>query len=117
MPQSKGTSITLHSVRTSTSEATTSHNMEQSTSGTGNTTTVQRSTIQSSTHSPSNHNNKTISFSDSFTEADTKTVGISLSVVIPLLAISGVIFLLYRRRNRPIPTQEAEEMEPMKISV
>ncbi|MED6294622.1 hypothetical protein CHARACLAT_022999, partial [Characodon lateralis] len=116
-PNQPGTSISLQSVRTSTSEATISHNMEQSTSGTGNTTTLQPSTIQSSTHSPSNHNNKTISFSESFTEADAKTVGISLSVVILLFAISGIIFLLYQRRNRPIPTQDAEEMEPMKISV
>ncbi|KAK5620682.1 hypothetical protein CRENBAI_020393 [Crenichthys baileyi] len=116
-PNQQGTSVSLQSVRTFTSEATISHNMEQSTSGTGNTTTVQPSTIQSSTHSPNNHNNKNFSFSDSFTEADTKTIGICSFVVILLFAVSGVIFLLYRRRNRPIVTQEAEEMEPMKNSV
>ncbi|XP_021169396.1 interleukin-15 receptor subunit alpha isoform X2 [Fundulus heteroclitus] len=46
-------------------------------------------------------------------EADPKIVGVSLSVVILLFALGGMLFFLYRRRERPIPTRQSGEMEPM----
>ncbi|XP_032445504.1 interleukin-15 receptor subunit alpha isoform X3 [Xiphophorus hellerii] len=45
--------------------------------------------------------------------ADTRTIAATLSVVILLVSMSGIIFVLYRRRKRPIPPQETEEMQPM----
>ncbi|XP_021169395.1 interleukin-15 receptor subunit alpha isoform X1 [Fundulus heteroclitus] len=107
------TSTSHQSVITSTSEATKSADKDQSPLGTGNTTILQPCTVQSSTHSPSNPNNLTSSVSDTFKEADPKIVGVSLSVVILLFALGGMLFFLYRRRERPIPTRQSGEMEPM----
>ncbi|XP_027899924.1 interleukin-15 receptor subunit alpha isoform X3 [Xiphophorus couchianus] len=45
--------------------------------------------------------------------ADTRTIAATLSVVILLVSMSGIIFVLHRRRKRPIPPQETEEMQPM----
>ncbi|XP_017158369.1 interleukin-15 receptor subunit alpha isoform X4 [Poecilia reticulata] len=47
------------------------------------------------------------------TSADAKAIGVSLSVVILLVSMSGIIFVLYRRRKRQSPPQETEEMERM----
>ncbi|XP_007571709.1 interleukin-15 receptor subunit alpha isoform X6 [Poecilia formosa] len=47
------------------------------------------------------------------TSADAKTIGVTLSVVILLVSMSGIIFVLYRRRKRQIPCRETEEMQPM----
>ncbi|XP_027899925.1 interleukin-15 receptor subunit alpha isoform X4 [Xiphophorus couchianus] len=47
------------------------------------------------------------------TSADTRTIAATLSVVILLVSMSGIIFVLHRRRKRPIPPQETEEMQPM----
>ncbi|XP_015248283.1 PREDICTED: interleukin-15 receptor subunit alpha isoform X1 [Cyprinodon variegatus] len=102
------TSTSHQSTRNSTSKA----NMHQSTSGTGSTTTVQPCTNSSSTHSPMERNNKTIS---TITAAAQNTIGITVSMVVLLAAVSGVVFSICRRRNRPTSTHqiEIEEMQPM----
>ncbi|KAM4712209.1 interleukin-15 receptor subunit alpha [Anableps anableps] len=102
--------------RTSTYEATSSDIMEQTTSGTKSTTPVVSYTLLSSTHSTSSCNNDPLSVTEAYT-AVPQTVGITLSVVIVLFVMSGIIFLLHRRRKRPIPSQQTEEMLPMNKSV
>ncbi|XP_007571708.1 interleukin-15 receptor subunit alpha isoform X5 [Poecilia formosa] len=108
---------TSHPTGRTTTETTSSANMEQSTSGTENTTTVVSYETQNSTYSPSNHSIENSSMKDTHTEtytaADAKTIGVTLSVVILLVSMSGIIFVLYRRRKRQIPCRETEEMQPM----
>ncbi|XP_007571705.1 interleukin-15 receptor subunit alpha isoform X1 [Poecilia formosa] len=115
-PNWPGTS-TSHPTGRTTTETTSSANMEQSTSGTENTTTVVSYETQNSTYSPSNHSIENSSMKDTHTEtytaADAKTIGVTLSVVILLVSMSGIIFVLYRRRKRQIPCRETEEMQPM----
>ncbi|XP_014832264.1 PREDICTED: interleukin-15 receptor subunit alpha isoform X4 [Poecilia mexicana] len=115
-PNWPGTS-TSHPTGRTTTETTSSANMEQSTSGTENTTTVVSYETQNSTYSPSNHSIENSSMKDTHTEtntaADAKTIGVALSVVILLVSMSGIIFVLYRRRKRQIPCRETEEMQPM----
>ncbi|XP_017158367.1 interleukin-15 receptor subunit alpha isoform X2 [Poecilia reticulata] len=107
---------TSHPTGRTTTETTSSANMEQSTSGTENTTTVVSYETQNSTYSPSNHSIENSSIKATHTEtytADAKAIGVSLSVVILLVSMSGIIFVLYRRRKRQSPPQETEEMERM----
>ncbi|XP_054911547.1 interleukin-15 receptor subunit alpha isoform X2 [Poeciliopsis prolifica] len=111
-----GTSTSHPSGRSSATETTSSANMEQSTSETKSTTTVVSYKTWSSTYSPSSHSNGSSSMKETSTEtstADTTTIGVASSVVILLVCMSGVLFILYRRRKRPIPPQETEEMQPM----
>ncbi|XP_017158368.1 interleukin-15 receptor subunit alpha isoform X3 [Poecilia reticulata] len=108
---------TSHPTGRTTTETTSSANMEQSTSGTENTTTVVSYETQNSTYSPSNHSIENSSIkathTETYTAADAKAIGVSLSVVILLVSMSGIIFVLYRRRKRQSPPQETEEMERM----
>ncbi|XP_027899922.1 interleukin-15 receptor subunit alpha isoform X1 [Xiphophorus couchianus] len=113
-----GTSTSHPTGRSSTTETTSSANMEeQSTSETKSTTTVVSYKTRRSTYSPSNHSNGNSSMkethTETFTAADTRTIAATLSVVILLVSMSGIIFVLHRRRKRPIPPQETEEMQPM----
>ncbi|XP_043963833.1 interleukin-15 receptor subunit alpha-like isoform X2 [Gambusia affinis] len=118
-PNRPETSTSYSTGRSSTTETTSSANMKQSTSVTKSTTTVVSYKTRSSTYSPSNHSNGNSSMKDIYAEtytADAKTIAITLSAVILLASTSGIIFLLYRRRKRPIPPQETEEMQPINNS-
>ncbi|XP_043963837.1 interleukin-15 receptor subunit alpha-like isoform X6 [Gambusia affinis] len=119
-PNRPETSTSYSTGRSSTTETTSSANMKQSTSVTKSTTTVVSYKTRSSTYSPSNHSNGNSSMKDiyaeTYTAADAKTIAITLSAVILLASTSGIIFLLYRRRKRPIPPQETEEMQPINNS-